>query len=60
MTIYEMMNLCTDVGLCEVEIFSFKDVVWSGYGDEIPDKYEDMEILSFDVPSGGKMTFNID
>ena len=62
MTIIEIMDLCTDAGLCKVEIYHLEkdETIWSGVGDEIPDELQDLEISSFDVPSDGKMTFNIE
>ena len=62
MTITEMMDLCTDASLCKVEIYNVEKgkEIWSGNGDEIPDEFGELEVETFDVPSDGKMTFNID
>lgn len=61
MTIAELMELCIEPSLCKVIIYSVdKDgEIYSGIGDEIPDKYGDLEFDSFDVPFDGCMTFNI-
>lgn len=61
MSIYEIMDLCLEPGLCTVVVFDTEkgEEVWSGAGDEIPRKYADKECDSFDVPEDGKMTFNI-
>lgn len=63
-SIYDfMMKLCVDASICEVEIFSIEsgDVVWTGNGDEIPDKYGEITEFTFDVPEQEKkITFNID
>ena len=62
MTIKEIMDLCIDSSLCQVEIYSLDrdGLIYNGMGDEIPEHLEDLEVGSFDVPSDGKMTFNID
>ena len=61
MTIKEIMDLCIDSSLCQVEIFNLNTdkSIYNGMGDEIPEHLEDLEVGSFDVPSDGKMTFNI-
>lgn len=61
MSIYDFMDYCVDAGMCHVVIYSFEkeDNVWSGYGDEIPEEYGDETEFSFDVPSDGSITFNI-
>ncbi|MBP3479649.1 MAG: hypothetical protein J6K03_09275 [Oscillospiraceae bacterium] len=62
MSIYEIMERCIDASLCKVNVYSSSQekIVWSGEGDEIPEEYGEMEISSFDVPTDGAMTFNID
>ena len=62
MTIAEFMDLCIEPSLCKVEIYSLDrdGLIWSGMGDEIPSEFEELEVGTFDVPSDGKMTFNID
>ena len=63
MTVYEFVDLCIDPSILKVEIYSLDagDVVWMGYGDEIPSKYEDVEIDSYDVPTKkDRITLNID
>lgn len=61
MTIAELMELCIEPSLCKVVIYNLDKggEIYSGMGDEIPDKYGDLEFNSFDVPSDGCMTFNI-
>ena len=63
MTIGDMIYFCCDEGLLKVEVYDLnKDkVVWKGRGDEVPDKYIDEEISSWDVPcKDGTLTFNIE
>lgn len=61
MTIEQLMELCVEPSMCKVEIYDCDkgEVVWSGYADELPDKYGEMDVESFDVPTDGCMTFNI-
>ena len=61
MTINELMNMCIEPSMCKVEIFDAnpEKVVWSGWADEIPDEYGELDVESFDVPTDGCMTFNI-
>ena len=61
MTIEEFMELCIEPSMCKVEIYDCNkgEVVWSGYADELPDKYGEMDVESFDVPTNECMTFNI-
>lgn len=61
MTIEELMNLCIEPSLCKVEIYSIDQnrAIWSGFADDIPDEYGELEVESFDVPTDGCMTFNI-
>lgn len=61
MTIAELMDMCIEPSLCKVEIYSVdkNGEVWSGFGDDIPDEYGELEFDSFDVPNDGCMTFNI-
>lgn len=61
MTIAELMDMCIEPSLCKVEIYSAdsEKVIWSGWADELPDEYGEMNIESFDVPTEGCLTFNI-
>ena len=61
MTIEEFMELCIEPSMLKVEIYDCDkgEIVWSGYADELPDKYGEMDVESFDIPTNGCMTFNI-
>lgn len=61
MTIEELMNMCIEPSMCKVEIYSTdsEKVVWSGWADDIPDKYGELYVESFDVPTDSCMTFNV-
>ena len=61
MTIEQFMELCIEPSMCKVEIYGInqEETVWSGYADEIPNEYREMDVESFDVPTDGCMTFNI-
>lgn len=61
MKICEMMNLCTEPGLCKVTIYCSETAsdIWTGDGDDIPTEYGELEIDSFDVSRDGRMTFNV-
>lgn len=61
MTIADFMELCVDPSFCKVEIYDTnkEETVWFGDGDEIPEKYGESYIESFDVPTEGCLTFNI-
>lgn len=68
MTINECLGVCFDAGMCKVKVVMWHDypddirsegVVWKGMGDEIPDKYGDMEFDTYDIPKASTMTFNV-
>ena len=63
MNIYEFLDYCIDAGMMEVEIYSLDDgdVVWTGDGDEVPERFGYLELASYDVPGKpGKITLNIE
>ena len=62
MTLYEIINLCIEPSCLKVEIYDTDkgEVVWSGYGDEIPHKYEDAEVTTYDLPNKDSITFNVE
>lgn len=51
MTIYELLDYCSDKGLCKVAIFNLDEgmVVWKGWGSEVPEKFENCKVVSFDA-----------
>lgn len=62
MTVYELLNLCMDASLMDVQLYDLnsREVIWSGFGDEVPENYEDVEVDSYDpVDNRGTFTINI-
>lgn len=61
MTIMELMDMCIEPSFCKVEIYDCEkgETVWTGWADELPEKYGEKYIESFDVPTEGCLTFNI-
>ena len=67
MTIHDCLDACFDRGLCKARIILWHDypeetrceTVYEGPGDEIPDRFDDMEFDSYDVPRASTMTFNV-
>ena len=61
-TVEDFMYLCIENSECKVTLYDVnkeKDV-WTGRGDEIPDKYMYRDVLSWDVPEkAGAITLNI-
>lgn len=62
MTLYELINLCIEPSFLKVKIYDVNkcEDVWEGFGDEIPEEYEDLEVSSFDLPVKDSITFNVD
>ena len=62
MTVGNFLDLCTD-DVLNVEIHSVEkyELVWSGYAYNVPDKYRNTEVSSWDVPMKKyHITINID
>lgn len=60
-TVWEFVQLCCDPSMLKVCIFDLHSGmdVYKGYADEIPAKYEDMKVWSFDAPFCGTDTLEI-
>lgn len=62
MSINDFIFLCCEPGLLEVSIFSLEEgsTIWTGRGNEIPSKFVEAELCSFDIPAEGSITLNIE
>lgn len=63
MTVYDFMDYCIDKSMITVEVWSDEEnkVVWTGNGEDIPDRFLFAELWSFDVPNAaGNITVNIE
>ena len=64
-TLGELLDLYVDANM-ELNIYDLNDkvskIVYSGYRDDMPDEYEDMEVSSIDNPYKDSyiLTINID
>lgn len=62
MTISDFIWYCTESFLLNIKLYDLDEgcIVWSGRADEIPRKYEVIEIQSFDpIDEDKSITFNI-
>ena len=62
MNVFDFVELCCDPGLLTVRLFDLDsgEDVWTGYGDEIPEKYGYLPVGSFDCPDKeGEITINV-
>ena len=67
MTICDCLDACYDRGLCKVKIILWheypeetrREDAYNGPGDEVPDRFNNMEFDSYDVPKASTMTFNV-
>ena len=61
MNVMDLLDLCIDKGLLDVTIYDTErcEDIWSGAGDEVPGRIEDMSVESFDIPSDGHLTINV-
>lgn len=63
MTVSELLYYCFDAGMLHVEIYDLTSntSVYIGYGDEIPEEFEDLEICTWDIPTNpGELTINVE
>lgn len=62
MTLYEFMNLCVaDTQVFEVFDCTKEKVVWRGTIDDLPEKIEDCEVMSYDaIETIDSITVNIE
>lgn len=62
MTVWDLLEMCLDKGLMTVALYSLGKgaEIWRGIGDELPRKYEDLEVCSFDAPTNDVFTINVD
>lgn len=61
MTVYDFIDLCIEPGFLKLIIYdgAAEENVYEGYADEMPEKYDDLTVESFDIPTEGSITLNI-
>ena len=62
-TVYDFMSLCiVDFQVYNLYDFSSDRIIWSGCIDDLPDKYADLEVASFDevTAASKEITLNVD
>ena len=62
MTVFEFLNLCVDdTQKFALYDFAEDEVVWMGLAEDLPERFEDCEVSSFDgITNPNVMTINID
>lgn len=62
MTVYEFLNMCIDdTQKFALYDFARDEVVWMGQAQDLPERFDDYEVSSFDGITNSKiMTINID
>ncbi len=61
-TVYDFMYLCIgNLQVYKLYDISIDQIIWSGCIDDLPDKYADLEVTSFDELTGysKEITLNI-
>lgn len=62
MTVFEFLSLCIDdTQKFALYDFAKDEIVWMGQAQDLPDRFDDYEVLSFDgITSLDAMTLNVD
>ena len=62
MTVWDLLEMCSGKDFMTVALYSLEKggEIWRGIGDELPRKYEDLEVCSFDAPANDVFTINVD
>ena len=61
MSVYDFIDMCIEPSMLQVSLYdvNLSEVVWEGYGDELPEEFEDAVVDTYDVPYDGAITLNI-